>query len=70
MHCKKNLNENITKTVLGLKTLYGSKMDMVKNQIRRNLWLGLVQKKNESFHMPSALYILSGAAKLLLMDIV
>jgi hypothetical protein len=34
MHCEKNLSENMTKTVLGMKDSFGSRQDMENLKIR------------------------------------
>jgi hypothetical protein len=58
MHCKKNLCENMLKTVLGAKDSYGSRQDMQELNIRRELWLETAQNERDLFHVSSAPYIL------------
>jgi hypothetical protein len=70
MHCEKNLCENMTKTVLGMKDSYGSREDMKKIGIRENLWLQPARNNRESYHMPSAPYVLSGDQRTRVMDII
>jgi hypothetical protein len=70
MHCEKNLCENMTKTVLGMKYLYGSREDMRKLGIREELWLRLPESNRESFHIPIAPYILRGVQRTRVMDII
>jgi hypothetical protein len=70
MHCEKNLCENMTKTVLGMKDSYGSREDMRDLGIREDLWLQPAQNNRESFHVPHAPYILRGAQRTRVMDII
>jgi hypothetical protein len=70
MHCEKNLCENLTKIVLGLKDSYGSREDMRKLGIREELWLQPTQNNRESYHIPSAPYILRGEQRTMVMDII
>jgi hypothetical protein len=70
MHCEKNLCENVTKTVLGMKDSYGSRQDMRKQEIRRELWLRPAENSRDSFHVPNAPYILKGSEKTRVMDII
>jgi hypothetical protein len=70
MHCEKNVCENMTKTVLGMKDSYGSRENMKKLGIREELWLRPPENNRESFHMPSAPYILRGAQRTRVMDII
>jgi hypothetical protein len=70
MHYKKNLCENITKTVLGMKDSYGSREDMKKLGIREDLWLRPPEINRESYHIPSAPYILKGIERTNEMNII
>ena len=70
MHCEKNLYKNMTKTVLGMKDSYGSREDMKDLGIREELWLQPPQNNRESFHIPHAPYILRGAQRTRVMDII
>jgi hypothetical protein len=70
MHCEKNLCENLTKTVLGMKDSYGSREDMRKLGIREDLWLGPARNNRENFYMPGAPYILRGNERTRVMDII
>ena len=70
MHCEKNLCENMTKTVLGMKDSPGSREDMKDVGIRQELWLQPPQNNRESFHIPQAPYILRGAQRTRVMDII
>ena len=69
MHCEKNLSENMTKTLLGMKDSYGSRQDMERQRIRSSLWLQPARKRKEAFHKPDAPYIFSGAGKVRVMEI-
>jgi hypothetical protein len=60
----------MTKTVLGMKDSYGSREDMKKIGIRENLWLQPARNNRESYHMPSAPYVLSGDQRTRVMDII
>jgi hypothetical protein len=70
MHCEKNLSENMTKTVLGMKDSYGSREDMRELGIQEELWLRPAQSNRENFHIPSAPYIFKGHERTRVMDII
>jgi hypothetical protein len=70
MHCEKNLSENMTKIVLGMKDLFGSRQDMENLKIRRDLWLCPPQNRRADFHILGAPYSLNGAEKVNIMDII
>jgi hypothetical protein len=69
MHCEKNLSENMTKTILGMKDSIGSREDMENLNICRDLWLRPSTHRAESFTLPRAPYILGGEEKVAVMDI-
>jgi hypothetical protein len=70
MHCEKNLCENMTKTILAIKDSYGSREDMRKLGIREELWFQPAQNNRETYHIPSAPYILKGEQRSRVMDII
>ena len=69
MRCEKNLTQNMTKVVLGMKDYYGSHQDMRQLKIQSSLWLQPPRKKKEAFHKPDVPYILSGEGKVRIMEI-
>jgi hypothetical protein len=53
-----------------MKDSYGSRQDMRKYEIRRELWLRSLENNRDNFHIPSAPYILKGVEKTRVMDII
>jgi hypothetical protein len=70
MHCKKNLCENMLKTILGAKDSYGSRKDMEEQGIRRELWLAPSHNERDLFHLPRAPYILTTSERTTVLDII
>jgi len=59
MHTKKNVCENILKTLLGEKDKPATRADMQSRGIRQHLWLQPVPNNPNRFFMPDAPYVLS-----------
>jgi hypothetical protein len=70
MHCKKNICENLLKTVLGTKDSYGSRQDMQELGIRRDLWLGPSENERDLFSLPKAPYVLTASKRTNVFDII
>jgi len=58
MHCKKNLCENMLRTLLGLHDSPRSRQNAQDLNIREEIWLQQGLRQDDEYYMPPAPYIL------------
>ena len=57
MHCKKNLCENLLKTMFGMNDSLGSRVNAEDLGIREEIWLQSPRRQHDGYYMPHAPYV-------------
>ena len=70
MHCKKNLCENILKTLFGMNDIPRNRQDVQDLNIREEIWLQPLQHRGDKYYMPQSPYILKPEEKRVFVHIV
>ena len=70
MHCKKNLCENILKTLFGMNDIPRNRQDVQDLNIREEIWLQPSQHRGDKYYMPQSPYILKPEEKRVFVHIV